>query len=73
MTDAMEMKELLRRLLTAVQGIGDELRQRGNASSEATALKTEWREVACVLDRTLLVVFFVITIITSVAIFARVM
>ena len=71
--DTQETNRLLHHLLVTVRQIGEELHQRNRMTSLDQSYKAEWRQVARVIDRTLLIVIFVVTGCTSVAIFARVM
>lgn len=63
---------LLTELVFHVKQINEELRQRHITRNAVDYYKSEWRMVALVLDRILLIVFFIITVFTCVIIFINV-
>ena len=59
-------------LLSHVKQLNEEIHNRHTSQEAEEHYKSEWRMVALVLDRMLLIIFFIITILTSVIIFVNV-
>ena len=67
--DSGDNSSMLQELLHHVKQLTEELHQRHINSDADTHFKSEWRMVALVLDRLLLIIFFIITVLTSTVIF----
>ena len=63
---------LLSELLTHVRQINEEMHSRASGQDTDDHYKSEWRMVALVLDRILLIIFFIMTLFTCVTIFVNV-
>lgn len=71
--DYMEQGDsVMQELMSHVKQINEELHQRHTAQEHEEQLKSEWRMVAHVLDRLLLILFFLMTIFTSAVIFVNI-
>ncbi len=64
--------EALYELVSHVKQINEELHQRYVSQDGDDQLKSEWRMIAVVLDRLLLIIFLIMTIFTSIIIFVNV-
>ena len=67
-----ESSALLSELLQHVRQINEEMHSRASSKDTDEHYKSEWRMVALVLDRILLIVFFIMTLFTCVTIFVNV-
>ena len=72
MVDSGDTYGVLCELLSQVKQIGSDLHENHRVSEFDTLYKSEWRKVALVLDRLLLITFFVVTCITCGTIFINV-
>lgn len=71
-TDYTDNGSVMCELLHHVKQINEELHSRHVNKDVDDHYKSEWRMVALVLDRMLLIIFFIITVFTSVVIFINV-
>ena len=70
--DYTDSNSILCDLLSHVKQINEELHGRHTNQDADEVYKTEWRMVALVLDRLLLIIFFIMTVFTCVVIFVNV-
>ena len=63
---------ILCELLSHVRQINEEMHARHSGKDTEEHYKSEWRMVALVLDRILLIIFFIMTLFTCVTIFVNV-
>lgn len=71
-TDSSNSNSILCELLSHVKQINEEMHGRHTTKDADEVYKSEWRMVALVLDRLLLIIFFVMTVFTCVVIFVNV-
>ena len=71
-TDLSDKETVRLELLSSVRQMNDRLHMRHSNSDKDEYYKSEWRMVALVLDRLLLIVFFIMTVFICVAIFVNV-
>ena len=70
--DQSDSGSVLLELLGHVKQLNEELHQRHASDDTEEHYKSEWRMVALVLDRILLILFFIMTVFTCVVIFVNV-
>ncbi len=71
-TDLTDNNAVLGELLAHVRQLNEEIHQRHIGSDADEHYKSEWRMVALILDRILLIIFFIMTVFTCVVIFVNV-
>ena len=70
--EGSDTNTLLYELLSHVKQVNEEIHQHLSAMETDDILKSEWRLVALILDRLLLILFFIMTCFTSIVIFINV-
>ena len=70
--DLGDASSVMCEVLSHVRQLNEEIHNRHTASDSDHHYKSEWRMVALVLDRMLLILFFIITVFTCVVIFVNV-